>query len=227
MISEKKQLRILLADDHAVLRRGAREILESHRGWRVVGEAGTGREAVTKAKRLKPDVAIIDISMPDLDGLQVTHQIREAVPTVEVLVFTMHESEYMVRCAIHAGASGFLLKSDLTKGLVKAVKALSNSKLFLPPRMGHTESSESVIEDTNSNPSSRSEALPTPRQFEIIRLLALGRANKEIASELGIAVRTVETHRAKIMLKLGIHSAIQLVHYAIRNKLILVTGISS
>jgi DNA-binding NarL/FixJ family response regulator len=219
-----KKLRILVADDHGLVLRGAREILDSRRGWRVVGEAANGREAVEKAIELKPDVAVIDIGMPELDGVEVTRQIREAVPNARVLVLTMHESDQMVRRALDAGASGYLLKSDLTDCLTKAVKAVSEGKRFLTPKV-----SEIVLEgflNRRGQPQRGDREAPrtTPRELEIIRLLAQGKSNKEIAAELEIAVRTVETHRAKIMLKLGIHSIAELIHYAIRHGIIAPEG---
>ncbi len=201
MTKATKPLRILVADDHELVRRGIRGLLRARRGWTVVGEAMNGREAVEKANKLKPDVAILDISMPDLDGLQATRRIREAVPTTEVVVLTMHESDQMVRRVLDAGARGYVLKSDLATHLVKAVKR------------GFLATGE------ESDPTEHSEARPTPREVEIIRLLAEGKANKEIAAKLGITIRTVETHRAKIMLKLGLHSLAELIHYAIRHKI--------
>src|ERR1700738_5417006 len=130
-----KKLRILVADDHELVRRGIRGLLRARRGWTVVGEAMNGREAVEKANRLKPDVAILDISMPDLDGLQATRQIREAVPTNEVIALTMHEADQMVRRVLDAGALGYVLKSDVAKHLIKAVKDVSAGKQFLTPRV--------------------------------------------------------------------------------------------
>jgi DNA-binding NarL/FixJ family response regulator len=211
-----KKLRILIADDHGLVRRGARAILHCRRGWRVVGEAVDGREAVQKAIELKPDVAVVDIGMPELDGVEVARQIREAVPDTEVLVLTMHESDQMVRRALEAGARGYLLKSDLTEYLVKAVKAVSQGKRFLTPKV-----SEIVLEGflkarSRHRQGERASARTTPREVEIIRLLAEGKTNKETAARLGITVRTVETHRAKIMLKLGLHSLTELIHYAMR-----------
>jgi DNA-binding NarL/FixJ family response regulator len=212
-----KKLRILVADDHGLVRRGARALLQSRRGWRVVGEAANGREAVQKAIELKPDVAVVDIGMPELDGVEVTRQIREAVPDAKVLVLTMHDSDQMVRRALDAGACGYLLKSDLTDSLAKAVKAVSEGKRFLTPKV-----SEIVLEGflktrSQHQQGRRAGDRATPREIEIIRLLAEGKSNKEIAALLGITVRTVETHRAKIMLKLGLHSLAELIHYALRN----------
>ena len=129
-----KPLRILIADDHGLVRRGARAVLLSRRGWRVVGEAANGREAVQKAKELKPDVAVVDIGMPELDGVEVARQIRETVPDTKVLVLSMHESDEMVRRALEAGARGYLLKSDLTECLANAVEAVAEGKRFLTPK---------------------------------------------------------------------------------------------
>lgn len=214
-----KRLRILLADDHALVRRGARELLQGHPSWRVVGEAGSGTEAVEMAKRLEPDVAIVDISMPELDGVQATRQIRDAVPNTKVLVLTMHDSDEMVQSALGAGAHGYVLKSELTECLVKAVKDISGGKRSLTPKV-----SEIVLEGFLKARGSRQTrsvgARPTPRELEIIRLLAVGKANKEIAWELGISVRTVDAHRAKVMQKLGFHSLAQLIHYALREGII-------
>lgn len=209
-----------MADDHELVRRGIRELLRARRGWTVVGEAMNGREAVEKANRLNPDVAILDISMPDIDGLQATRQIREATPNTQVVVLTMHESDQMVRRVLDAGALGYVLKSDLAAHLVKAVKNVSARKLFLTPRVSDIVLKGFLKTGNLPDPTEHSQARPTPREVEIIRLLAGGKANKEIAAELGITVRTVETHRAKIMLKLGLHSLAELVHYAIRKKIV-------
>jgi|SRR6202165_2431631 DNA-binding NarL/FixJ family response regulator len=214
-----RKLRILVADDHELVRRGIRELLRARRGWTVVGEAANGREAVEKANKLKPDVAILDISMPDLDGLQATRQIREVAPTTKVVVLTMHESDQMVRRVLEAGALGYVLKSDLATHLVKAVKDVSADKLFLTPRVSDIVLKGFLKTGNQPDPSGHSQARPTPREVEIIRLLGEGKANKEIAAELGITIRTVETHRAKIMLKLGLHSLTELIHYAIRYKI--------
>jgi len=220
MTKGTRSLRILVADDHELVRRGIRGLLRARRGWTVVGEAVNGQEAVEKANRLKPDVAILDISMPDLDGLQATRRIREAAPTTEVVVLTMHESDQMVRRVLEAGARGYVLKSDLATHLVNAVKHVSAGKLFLTPRVSEIVVRGFLKTGNESDLTEHSQARPTPREVEIIRLLAEGRANKEIAAKLGITIRTVETHRAKIMLKLGLHSIAELIHYAIRHKIL-------
>ena len=212
-----KKLRILVADDHGLVRRGARALLQAPHGWRVVGEAANGREAVEKAIELKPDVAVVDIGMPELDGVEATRQIQEAVPDTKVLVLTMHESDLMVRRALDAGARGYLLKSDLTEYLVKAVKAVSDGKRFLTPKVSEIVLEGFLKTKGQQQQGERAGARPTPREIEIIRLLAEGKTNKEIAAQLGITVRTVETHRAKVMLKLGLHSLAELIHYAMRH----------
>jgi DNA-binding NarL/FixJ family response regulator len=221
-----KRLRILVADDHEIVRRGIRGQLRAKRGWIIVGEATNGREAVEKASKLKPDVVIVDISMPDLDGLQATRQIRERAPSTEVVVLTMHESDQMVRRVLEAGARGYVLKSDLAAHLLKAVKDVSAGKLFLTPKVSDMVLTGILKTDDQHNSKEHLKARPTPREVEIIRLLALGKLNKEIAAELGITVRTAETHRAKIMLKLGMHSLAELIHYAIRHKIMSVPDIS-
>jgi DNA-binding NarL/FixJ family response regulator len=216
-----KKLRILIADDHALVRRGARSVLHSRHGWKVVGEAENGREAIRKAIDLKPDVALVDIGMPDLDGIEVARQIRDAVPDTKVLVLTMHESDQMVRRALDAGASGYLLKSDLTDSLRQAVKAVAEGERFLAPKVSEIVLHGFLKTKSQHQEGERAGMRTTPREIEIIRLLAEGKTNKEIAALLGIAVRTVETHRSRIMLKLGLHSLAELIHYAMRNGLAL------
>jgi DNA-binding NarL/FixJ family response regulator len=219
MTSGTKKLRIFVADDHELVRRGIRGLLRARHGWRVIGEAANGREAVERATKLKPDVAIVDISMPHLDGLQATRQIREATPNTEVVILTMHESDQMVRRVLDAGALGYVLKSDLATHLVKAVKDVAAGKLFLTPRVSDIVLKGFLKTGNQPDPTEHSRARPTPREVEIIRHLAEGKSNKETAAELGITIRTVETHRAKIMLKLGFHSLAELIHYAIRSEI--------
>jgi DNA-binding NarL/FixJ family response regulator len=184
-----------------------------------VGEAANGREAVEKAIKLKPDVAILDIGMPELDGFEATRQILKAVPDTKILVLTMHESDQMVRRALEAGARGYLLKSDLTECLAKAVKAVADGKRFLTPKVSEIVLDGFLKTSSEHQQPERRGTRITTRELEIVRLLAEGKSNKEIATQLGITVRTVETHRAKIMLKLGLHSLADLIHYAIRQGL--------
>jgi len=219
-----KKLRILVADDHGLVRCGAAAVLQTQRGWRVVGEAANGLEAVQKAIELKPDVAILDISMPGLDGIEAARQIHRAVPETKILVVTMHDSDHIVRRALDAGALGYLLKSDFTDSLTKAVKAVADGKRFLTPKVSEIVLDGFLKTSSQHQQWDRPDTRTTPREIEIIRLLAGGKANKEIATLLGITVRTVETHRAKIMLKLGIHSLADLIHYALRNELTSANG---
>jgi len=220
MTKARRRLRLLIADDHELVRHGIRGLLQARRGWEVVGEATDGREAIQKSEYLQPDVAILDITMPHLDGLEATRQIAESSPKTKVLILTMHESDQLVRRVLEAGARGYVLKSDLAAHLVRAVEDVSHGRLSLTPKVSEIVLQGFLKAGTESKESERTKVRPTPREFEIIRLLAEGKANKEIASTLGITVRTVETHRAKIMLKLGLHSLTEVIHYAIRHKII-------
>jgi DNA-binding NarL/FixJ family response regulator len=211
-------LRILIADDHSVVRAGLRALLESRQGWEVSAEASDGRDAVEKAAKLKPDVAVLDIGMPLLNGVEATHRIRTASPTTEILILTMHESDDLVQQVIQAGARGYILKDDADRVLIAAVEAASQHKPYFSTRI-----STAVPDDSAASPSDTpkpTRARLTPREREILQLLAEGKSNKEVAGLLGISVNTAEAHRANIMLKLGVHSLAELVHYAIRNKII-------
>jgi DNA-binding NarL/FixJ family response regulator len=219
MARSAKKLRILVADDHELVRRGIGGLLRARHGWKVVGLAASGREAVEKATKLKPDIVIVDVAMPDLDGIQATREIRKANPNTEVVVLTMHESDQLVRRVLDAGARGYVLKSDLAAQLAKAVKNVAARKLFLTPKVSDIVLKGFLNTEYQIEPGKESQAVPTPREMEIIRLLAEGKANKKIAAELGITTRTVETHRANIMLKLGLHSLAELIHYAMRHEL--------
>jgi DNA-binding NarL/FixJ family response regulator len=216
MANTSKKLRILLADDHELVRRGIRELLRARRGWRVVAEAANGREAVERAAKLRPDLAVLDIGMPALDGVEATRQIRAASSNTRVLILTMHESEQMVRRVLEAGARGYVLKSDVAAHLVKAVTAVAHGKVFLTPKVSEIILSGFLGSEKTEDSEQSSSCLLTPRELEVTQLLADGKANKEIASELGISVRTVEAHRAKAMSKLGLHSIAELVRYALR-----------
>jgi DNA-binding NarL/FixJ family response regulator len=212
-------VRILLADDHDVVRRGLKELLEEHVGWTVCAEAATGREAVALAVEHRPHVAVLDLSMPELNGLEATRRIRQAVPETEVLVFTMHESEELIREVLAAGARGYLLKSDAAGQLVPAVESLAKHKPFFTGRI-----SEVVLKGFLKSGRAETAAPPTDRltsrEREIVQLLAEGNSNKQIARLLDLSVKTVETHRAAVMRKLELRSLPDLVRFAIRNQIV-------
>jgi DNA-binding NarL/FixJ family response regulator len=210
---------ILIADDHELVRKGIRTVLEARTGWQVVAEASDGREAVKKIQELKPQVAILDISMPLLNGLEATRQIAKIAPQTKVLILTMHEADPMIQQILQAGARGYLLKSDASLDLVSAVEALLRNKTFFTPKVGQI-----VLEGyLNKNPKAADEDAEngalrlTARQRQIVQLLAEGKSSKEVAVVLDISVKTAETHRANIMRRLDCHSVTDLVHYAIRN----------
>jgi DNA-binding NarL/FixJ family response regulator len=212
-------LRILIVDDHAVVRRGVRSLLESEKGFEITGEATTGREAVDMARRLQPDVVVMDLSLPELNGLDATRQILKDSPRSEILVLTMHHSEELARDVLQAGARGYVLKSDADQSLIAAVNSLREHKPFLSSKV-----TEFVLDDYLRRTDALDEALTheavTAREREIVQLLAEGKSNKEAASTLGISVKTIEAHRANIMRKLRLRSVSELVRYAIRNKIV-------
>lgn len=214
-----KLLSILIADDHAVVRRGLRSLLETQAGWTVCGEARNGREAVQKAERLKPDLAILDISMPELNGLEATVQVLKAVPNVHVLILTMHSSEELREAAVKAGAQGYVLKSEAERDLLAAVYALAQGNTFF----GEAPS-EFLRDDFRGKPgwvaSETGGHRLTHREREILQLLGEGGTNKGVAAKLCISPRTVENHRASIMQKLRLHTLSELVRYAIRNRIV-------
>lgn len=210
-------MRILIADDHAVVRAGLRALLESRSAWEVCAEASDGREAVEKAIKLKPDVAVLDIGMPLLNGVEATHRIRASSPDTEVLILTMHESDDLVQQVVQAGARGYILKDDADRVLLAAVDSLSHHNPYFSTRVNAlADSPPTTPRDDAKPPRTRL----TPREREILQLLAEGKSNKEVASLLCISVNTAEAHRANIMLKLNFHSLAELVHYAVRNKIV-------
>jgi two-component system, NarL family, response regulator NreC len=210
-------LRILLADDHTVVRQGLRNVLEECPEWEVVAEAGDGREAVRQAERLRPDVAILDLAMPLLNGIEATRQIAQRVPTTRILVLSMHADEAYVIQILKAGATGYLLKDSADVDLLQAVTAVAQGKSFFSPSIarvmldGYVRGETDVVD--------RYESL-SGREREIFQLVAEAKTNKEIAALLGVSPSTVETHRAHILEKLDLHSAAELVLYAVRRGVI-------
>ena len=207
---------ILLADDHEVVRRGVRALLEANRGFVICGEACDGREAVDMAAQHHPDVVVLDISLPALNGVDATRQIRKVAPKSEILIFTMHDSEEIIREALGAGARGCLLKSEADQQIVSAVDALARHRSFLSSQV-----SELLFDSIAGQREPKiTQASLTPREREIVQLVAEGHSNKKIAKLAGISVKTVETHRAVSMRKLKVHSTAELVRYAVRSRLI-------
>jgi DNA-binding NarL/FixJ family response regulator len=216
-----KTLRILIADDHDLLRRGLKSLLESRPGWTICGEALTGREAVTKAEQLRPDIVVLDISMPELNGVEAARRILKAWPNTEILILSVHYSDQLIRDILEAGVRGYVVKSDSDRDLIVAVEALANHKPFFTPR-----ATELILSNFSNKSGSSGRMLEfvgdrlTSREREIVQLLSEGRTSREVASALSISVKTAETHRSNIMRKLEIHSVSELVRYAVRNQII-------
>ena len=212
-------VRILIADDYEVVRRGIATVLEARPGWIVVAQAATGREAVEKAKKFKPDIIVLDIGMPELNGLEALRQIQKEVPQSKVLIFTTDESEDIANDALGAGAMGYLFQSDGAEALVTAVESLMQNRPFLTPRV-----SQMVLENYrkfHSGARVRPAILHLSlREREILQLVAEGKCTKEIAAILNVSGKTVETHRANLSRKLQLRSVSDLVRYAIRNHII-------
>jgi DNA-binding NarL/FixJ family response regulator len=208
-------LRILIADDHEVVRAGLKSILESHSNWQVVAEAIDGKNAIDKTIETKPDVAIIDYSLPLMNGVDGTRQIRAREPKTEVLIFTMHDSDALISEALQAGARAFLLKSEAQRHLIAAVEALATHKPFFTGKL-----SEKLLDTFLAATGADAGPVLSPRERVVVQLIAEGNSNKEMSGILNLSIKTIETHRASAMRKLNITSTAALVRYAIRNKLV-------
>jgi DNA-binding NarL/FixJ family response regulator len=220
-------LRILIADDHEVARQGIRALLEAHPGWEVCAEAKDGREAVELASTLNPHLILLDVGMPNLNGLEAARQILASSPDVPILILTMLDSDQVVREVLRAGARGFLLKSDAGRDLVAAVEALQLRRTFFTTRVSQMvldgyldrENPDSA-EESKQKKDDDSAAILTGREREVIQLLAEGKTSKEVAVALHLSVKTAETHRTNLMRKLGLHSVADLTRYAVRNGIV-------
>jgi DNA-binding NarL/FixJ family response regulator len=216
-------LRILVADDHDIIRRGLKQLLTAKPGWEVCAEAKNGREAVALAGQHKPEVVVMDISMPELNGLEAARQIKKQLPKTEVVILTLHFSDQLVHDIVEAGARAYIMKSDADRDLVAAVEAVSHRRSFFTPKAAEMVLNgfrkRTATPATAEAPQEYRNRL-TPREREIVQLLAEGKSSKEVAAALGISVKTAETHRANIMRKLEIHSVSELVLYAVKNQII-------
>lgn len=213
-------LRILIADDHDLMRRGIKEMLQSRAGWEICGEARNGREAASVAGKLKPDVAILDISMPDLNGLEAARRIRKESPNTEILILSLHHSDQLIREIIDAGIKGYILKTDSDRDLMTAVETLANHKPFLTSCAAELMLTNFTNGGVRTKPDQPLRDRLTSREREVVQLLAEGKSSKEVASLLFISIKTAETHRANIMRKLEMHTVSELVRYAVRNQIV-------
>lgn len=213
-------LRILLADDHDLTRAGLRYLLEKQPGWEVCGEAIHGRMAVDMATKLTPDMAILDMSMPELNGLEATRHILKKLPRTKILIYTMHETERIIIDALETGVHGIVLKSDAGDNIVKAVETILAGRRFFTSQVAETMAELFLSSRASAKGQSESGIILTAREREIVQLLAEGKSNKEAADRLNISARTVEGHRAEIMKKLKVESLAELIRYAIRNEMV-------
>jgi DNA-binding NarL/FixJ family response regulator len=212
-----QSLRIFIADDHDVMREGTRAVIERQPDWEVCGTAGTGREAIKQALALKPDIIVMDMSMPDLNGLDAAVQIRRRLPRTEILMFTAHETDELIRQVYEAGAKSFIFKSEAHHFLVEAIQSLSQHKPFFTNKVSEVLFAKML---SRSEGKAQTGVRLTAREREIVQFLAEGKSNKEVAGALGVSIRTAETHRANVLRKLNLDSLASLVRYAIRNKMI-------
>jgi DNA-binding NarL/FixJ family response regulator len=219
-VKNPKTIKILIADDHEVVRHGVRDLLLAQPDLEICGEASSGRDAVRMAQEMKPAVAILDLSMPGLNGMDATRQIRKTSPDTRILIFTMHETQELVREVFRSGAHAYVLKSDAGTHLVAAVNAVLAGRHFCSSKLSEWIFHGFLAAASGETLEAPSEDALTPRERETVQLLAEGQSNKEVASVLGISVKTVETHRAVIMRKLRLKTFSDMVRYAIRNHII-------
>ena len=210
-------IRVLIADDHAIVRAGLRALIHSEPAMELIGEASGGYETIDLVEKSQPNVLVLDLSMPDLDGIAVTKKITPQFPTVKILVLTLHEDEALLRAALKAGASGYILKRAAETELISAIHTILRGDLYVDPSMVRkllSDETPHVVTQAKSN-----EAL-TPREIEVLKLIVQGYTNRQIGEELNISVRTAESHRANLSDKLGLHSRVELVRYAREHGLI-------
>jgi DNA-binding NarL/FixJ family response regulator len=220
MTTNTPSLRILIADDHDVMRQGTQAVIEHGTQHQVCGLATNGREAVARANELKPDLVILDMTMPQLNGLDAAIQIKRNLPRTEILMFTAHETDDLIRKAFDAGVKSFILKTEAHQFLVEAIESLARHKPYFTPKVSETLFSNIMNRAEGRHGDTESGQRLSAREREIVQLIAEGKSNKEVADALGISVRTAETHRANLLRKLNLDSVASLVRYAIRNKLI-------
>jgi two-component system, NarL family, response regulator NreC len=212
--SGMKRIRILLVDDHAVVRQGFKMILAEQPDMEIIGEAGNGREALALAESLKPDIVVMDVAMPELNGIEATRRLGESVPHARVVALSMHKDSVYVREILRAGARGYLLKDSVAADLVSAVRSVARGEGYISPQV-----SNAVLDDYRRHVTNPIDTL-TSREREVLQMLAEGKTNKEIAVILNLSVYTVDAHRGRIMEKLNLHSINELVRFAVRNGLI-------
>jgi DNA-binding NarL/FixJ family response regulator len=214
------KLKILVADDHELVRRGSIAILAGQDDFEICAEAATGTEALDKVRKTRPDIVILDIGMPSLNGLEVARQVMREFPQTKILILTVHESEQVIREVLNAGARGFVLKSDAARDLLVAVDALRRNKTFFTTNVAEMVLDGFLTTGQNSLRGSIGKGRLTPREREIVQMLAEGKTTKDVATLLGLGFKTVDTHRTNIMRKLSINSVSELVVYAVRNGIV-------
>ena len=218
-VMEMRKVRILLADDHNILRQGLRLLLEREPGFEVIGEAADGREAVERAEATKPDVAVLDIAMPNMSGIEAAQRISTLLPHAGIIILSMHSDEGYVLRVLKAGAKGYLLKDSAENDLIEAIKAVSKGKAFFSPEISKILA-EDYVREAKKRGAEDSYELLTSREREILHLLAEGKSNKDIATLLNLSLYTVETHRRNLQDKLNLHSIAELILYAVRKGII-------